>query len=85
MLAAFEETGRRIAEDPQGHVYRLGGPGMLTDMVLAAAGNGTLQDAFVMTTDFVRRHVMTQINAAYKADDRSWHNWQRDRYRGGDA
>ena len=80
MLAAFEETGRRISDDPDGHVYRLGGPGMLTDVVLATAARGELSNAFVMTTDYVRRNVMTQIDAAYKADERSWHNWQRDRY-----
>ena len=85
MLASFKEAGRRISEDPQGLVYRLGGPGMLTDMALASAERGELSDTVVMTTDHVRRHVMTQIDAAYKADDRSWHNWQRGWRKEGDA
>ncbi|MFK7944069.1 MAG: glycosyltransferase family 32 protein [Paracoccaceae bacterium] len=77
MRACLAETCRRILDDPQGHVYALGGPGMLTDMLLAADVAGTLGDVAVMTTDQVRTQVMTQIDAAYKSDARSWHIWQK--------
>lgn len=77
VTACFEETGRRILADPMGHVYALGGPGMLTDMALACDCAGGLDDGAALTTDQVRRDVMTQIDAAYKSGERSWHVWQK--------
>ena len=79
IVAAFEEASRRITKNPDAHVLTLAGPGMLTDVVLSQFKRGVLEDAIVMTNGFVRRKVLVGLDASYKSDERSWHNWQAER------
>ncbi|MEL6477669.1 MAG: hypothetical protein AAFR17_10100 [Pseudomonadota bacterium] len=72
----FEDAIGRIRATPDGHLYTLAGPGLITDTALWMAEAGRETGMRSLPTHLVWGHLFAPVKARYKADRRSWHRWQ---------
>lgn len=79
ILAALETAWRNLVAPQHLHVFAIAGPSLLTRTMLELHSKGTLGPVATVNDGWVAKNVMTQIDASYKRDGRSWHLWQQTR------
>ncbi|MEM6624980.1 MAG: glycosyltransferase [Pseudomonadota bacterium] len=73
--AAFKVACRRLAAGEKLHVFDYAGPTLVTQAALRLFERNRLGDVATLSDGYVARHILGQVDAAYKRDARNWRRW----------